>query len=85
MSFFIHFFPLNHEEKVSSLDNLMLTAFHNALGHVCILTTVSLVNNSNDGSFLLPSKDVLEGVTCDFIEQHDVGYTCPQQTAEQSS
>jgi hypothetical protein len=52
----------------------MLTAFHNVIVHVCILAAVFLVNNNgHDGLLYLPSRDVLEEITDEFIEQYDIG------------
>ena len=49
------------------------------------MTAVFLVNNGKDGSFVLPSRDVLEDVIGDFVKQYDIGYICQQQPAAQSS
>ncbi len=82
-SFFSHFPPLTMKKYTMLFENVVFTAFHNVLVHVCILITVLLIKNGNDSSLALPSTDVLKDVICDLIEQYDVGYICPQQNNTQ--
>lgn len=70
--------------KSNNFDISMLTAFHNAIVHVCILAAVFLVNNGHDGLLYLPSRDVLEEITDEFIEQYDIGYIHQHQTSTET-
>ena len=60
------------------------TALHNAIVHVCILAAVFLVNNGHDGLLYLPSRDVLEEITDEFIEQYDIGYIHQHQISTET-
>jgi len=77
--------PLTMKHTNRLLDIGILTAFHNVLVHVCILTAVVLVNNGNIGWLILPPRDVLEDVIVDFIEQYDTGYICQKPRTAQAS